>query len=71
MATMIDTRQVTFSYATEEAPQECFWEKLSPAAHEDYYVQTGMTKKEAIKAVATDRNVPKNEIYNEVMKKDR
>ncbi len=55
--------------ATEEAPQEHFWEKLSPAAHVDYYVQTGMSKKDAIKAVATDRGVPKNEIYNEVMKK--
>ncbi len=55
--------------ATEEAPQEHFWEKLSPAAHVDYYIQTGMSKKDAIKAVATDRGVPKNEIYNEVMKK--
>ncbi|MBQ7035123.1 MAG: 16S rRNA (cytidine(1402)-2'-O)-methyltransferase [Clostridia bacterium] len=55
--------------ATEEAPQEHFWEKLSPAAHVDYYIQTGLTKKEAIKLVATDRGVPKNEIYNEVMKK--
>ena len=55
--------------AKEEAPQETFWEKLSPAAHVDYYVQTGMTKKDAIKAVANDRGVAKNEIYNEVMKK--
>ena len=55
--------------ATEEAPQEHFWEKLSPAAHVDYYIQTGMSKKDAIKAVATDRGVPKNEVYNEVMKK--
>ena len=55
--------------AKEEAPQELFWEKLSPAAHVDYYVQTGMSKKDAIKAVATDREVSKSEIYNEVMKK--
>ena len=55
--------------ATEEAPQEHFWEKLSIAAHVDYYIQIGMSKKDAIKAVATDRGVPKNEIYNEVMKK--
>ena len=55
--------------AKEEAPQEHFWQKLSVSAHVDYYVETGMTKKEAIKAVANDREVPKNEIYNEVMKK--
>jgi 16S rRNA (cytidine1402-2'-O)-methyltransferase len=55
--------------AKEEAPQQHFWEKLSPSAHVDYYIQTGMTKKDAIKAAAADRNVPKNEIYNEVMKK--
>ena len=60
---------VVLEGAKEEAPQEVFWEKLSVPAHVDYYIQTGMTKKEAIKAVAVDRNVPKNEIYNEVMKK--
>ncbi|MBQ7090244.1 MAG: 16S rRNA (cytidine(1402)-2'-O)-methyltransferase [Clostridia bacterium] len=54
----------------QDAPQtEQFWEKLSVSAHVDYYVETGMTKKEAVKAAATDRGVPKNEIYNEVMKK--
>ncbi len=55
--------------ATEEKQEEVFWEKLSPAAHVEYYMETGLSKKEAIKAVAADRNVPKNEIYNEVMKK--
>lgn len=55
--------------AAEEKQEEAFWQKLTVAAHVDYYVQTGMTKKEAIKAVATDRGVAKNEIYNEVMKK--
>ena len=50
----------------EDAP--C-WEKLSPAAHVEYYIQTGLNKKEAIRAAATDRKVPKNEIYNQVMKK--
>lgn len=55
--------------ATEEKQEEAFWEKLSVAAHVDYYVQTGMTKKEAIKAAASDRGIAKNEVYNEVMKK--
>ena len=54
----------------QDAPQtEQFWEKLSVSAHVDYYVQTGMTKKEAIKAAATDRGVAKSDVYNEVMKK--
>ena len=55
--------------AAEEKPQEVFWQKLSVSAHVDYYVQTGMTKKDAVKAVAVDRGVAKNEVYNEVMKK--
>lgn len=36
---------------------------LTVAEHIDYYVSGGMSKNEAIKAVAKDRNVPKNEIY--------
>lgn len=55
--------------ATEEKQEEAFWQKLTVAAHVDYYVQTGMTKKDAIKAAAIDRGVAKNEVYNEVMKK--
>lgn len=55
--------------ATEEKQEEAFWQKLTVAAHVDYYVQIGMTKKDAIKAAATDRGVAKNEVYNEVMKK--
>ena len=55
--------------ATEEKQEEAFWQKLTVSAHVDCYVQTGMTKKEAVKAVAADRGVAKNEIYNEVMKK--
>ncbi len=55
--------------AQDEPKTEQFWEKLSPTAHVDYYIEIGMTKKDAIKAAAADRGVPKNEIYNEVMKK--
>ena len=31
--------------------------------HVEHYISTGMTKKDAIKAVAKDRGVPKNDIY--------
>lgn len=36
---------------------------LSVEEHIDYYVKGGMKKNDAIKAVAKDRNVSKNEIY--------
>lgn len=53
-----------------DAPQEeKFWSKLSPADHVEYYIKTGCDKKAAIKLAAADRNVPKSEIYNAVMKK--
>lgn len=55
--------------ATEEPQEQAFWQKLSLAAHVDYYVETGMTKKDAIKAAATDRGMTKSEVYNAVMKK--
>ena len=41
---------------------------LTVADHLDYYVKGGMSKSEAIKAVARDRNVPKNEIYKQTIK---
>ena len=37
--------------------------KLSVPEHIDYYVQKGLSKKDAIKAVAKDRDLPKSEIY--------
>ncbi len=36
---------------------------LSVEEHLNHYINAGMTKKDAIKAVAKDRGVPKNEIY--------
>ena len=41
--------------------------ELSVAEHLDYYLKSGMNKPEAIKAVARDRNVPKNTIYKETI----
>ncbi|MCM1194696.1 MAG: 16S rRNA (cytidine(1402)-2'-O)-methyltransferase [Firmicutes bacterium] len=37
--------------------------ELDVFEHIDYYIDCGMSKSEAIKAVAKDRNVAKNEIY--------
>lgn len=42
--------------------------KLTVQEHINYYVSGGMTKNDAIKAVAKDRNLPKNEIYRQSLK---
>ena len=54
------------SELTEE--KSLFWEKMSVIEHVEKYISEGMNQKEAIKAVATDRSVPKREIYNEYHK---
>ena len=36
---------------------------LSVEEHVEHYISLGMSKKDAIKAVAKDRGVPKNDIY--------
>lgn len=41
--------------------------RLSVAEHLNYYLKDGMSKSEAVKAVAKDRNVPKNEIYKQTI----
>lgn len=39
------------------------WENLSVEEHIKKYIEEGLSKKEAIKKVAKDRNLPKSEIY--------
>jgi len=39
------------------------WEQMEIPDHIRMYMEKGMTKKEAVKKVAEDRNVPKKEIY--------
>ena len=39
---------------------------MSVAEHVESYIASGMSKMDAIKAVAKDRGVPKNVIYKEV-----
>ena len=43
------------------------WEKLSIPEHMQVYLDKGMDKKSAMKAVAKDRGVAKNEIYKELL----
>ena len=42
------------------APDHC---SLSVEEHVNHYIESGMSKKDAIKATAKDRGVPKNDIY--------
>ena len=44
-----------------------FWTDMSMPDHVAHYIAEGMTKKDAIKAAAKDRGVPKNEVYQAVI----
>ena len=39
------------------------WEKLTIIQHLDYYMKQGESKKQAMKKVAKDRDIPKREVY--------
>ena len=45
---------------------QAFWSSMSIAEHFEYYISQGISKMDAIKSVAKDRGVPKNEIYKEI-----
>ena len=45
---------------------QAFWSSMSIAEHFEYYISQGISKMDAIKSVARDRGVPKNEIYKEI-----
>ncbi len=40
-----------------------FWTEMSIESHLEHYISSGMKKMDAIKAVARDRGLPKNEVY--------
>lgn len=47
---------------------QIWWGSLSLEEHVAHYVDQSMNKKEAIKQVATDRSLPKREVYNTLIK---
>ncbi|HBO65115.1 MAG TPA: 16S rRNA (cytidine(1402)-2'-O)-methyltransferase [Clostridiales bacterium] len=53
----------------DDVREEAFWSGMSMEEHTEHYISLGMTKKDAIKAVASDRGLAKSEVYAEVMKK--
>ena len=48
---------------TQKSEEKQFWSDMTVFQHVDFYVNQGMKKMDAIKSVAKDRNLPKNEIY--------
>lgn len=48
--------------ASENA--DCPWKELTIKEHVEKYIANGLDQKEAIKAAAKDRGVPKREVYN-------
>ncbi|HEX3078757.1 MAG TPA: 16S rRNA (cytidine(1402)-2'-O)-methyltransferase [Lachnospiraceae bacterium] len=55
----------TFTQIEEE--QQNKWLSMSIEEHMDYYMDQGMNKKDAMKAVATDRGVSKRDIYQQLL----
>lgn len=49
----------------EDDNEAQWWADLSISDHVDEYIKKGMSSKDAIKACALDRDVPKRDIYNE------
>lgn len=48
--------------------KKCFWESMTVEEHLEYYINTGMERRDAIKTVAHDRGVPKNDIYKKAIR---
>lgn len=51
------------SKQTIEDEKQLIFDKMTIEDHIKKYMDTGMDKKEALKAVAKDRNIPKSEVY--------
>ena len=53
----------------ESASSACFWQEMTVEQHLEYYTNSGVDLRDAIKNVAHDRGVPKNDIYKTVHQK--
>ena len=51
---------------TMATDENTFWASMSIEDHVEYYVSQGFKKMDAIKSVAKDRGLPKNEVYKTV-----
>lgn len=62
-----------FVLVVEGAPEWTFadfWQEMDIPAHVQYYIDRGMEKKDAIKQTARDRGLPKNEVYQTILKNE-
>ena len=64
----IDENGVSRLVSQEEISED--FSSLSIEEHVDSYIEEGLSKKDAIKKCAEDRNISKRDVYNIVMKKD-
>ena len=51
----------------DTASEQVFWANMTVQEHLSHYLDEGLERMAAIKAVAKDRGVPKNEIYKQVI----
>jgi 16S rRNA (cytidine1402-2'-O)-methyltransferase len=62
--------EIVLLISGHEEQEAIDWSTLSPASHVNYMIQTfGLTRQEAIVAVAKIRSVSKRDIYNEIHQK--
>ncbi|MBQ9080489.1 MAG: 16S rRNA (cytidine(1402)-2'-O)-methyltransferase [Clostridia bacterium] len=54
---------------TEAKEKACFWQDMTVEEHLEYYINEGTERREAVKKVAHDRGVPKNDIYKKTIQK--
>lgn len=50
--------------STESAPTQDWWETLSPLEHVDRYIEDGLKPNAAIKQVAKERGLSRNDVYD-------
>ncbi len=53
-----------------EEDKSSHFDKMTILEHINYYMESGLDKKEAIKKVALDRDIPKREVYTETIKEN-
>ncbi|MBA4495839.1 16S rRNA (cytidine(1402)-2'-O)-methyltransferase [Paenactinomyces guangxiensis] len=54
----------------EENQEENWWTSLPLVEHVEKYIKEGLSKKEAIRQTASDRSLPKREVYNQYHQSD-
>lgn len=54
----------------KEYAKDSPFDKMTILEHINYYMESGLDKKEAIKKVALDRNMPKRDVYTETIKEN-